>query len=318
MENVKSLLNDIKENISLAEHTTFRIGGPAKYFFVAKTSDDIKKAIEAAKKLKIPYYVIGNGSNILVSDSGFDGIVIKAENRNLEVNGERIIVASGVILGKMVSEAMKSGLTGLEWMAGIPGTIGGALYGNAGAFGHSISESVEGIEVFDAEDLSVKSLNKTECGFGYRTSIFKEKKYVILSATIKLEKGDKDKSDKITRDYLGKRKGKHPIGPSAGSVFKNPSLSDNEKAFKKILEKFPEAEKFKATGKIPAGWLIEEYGLLGKKIGGAVIAKEHGNFIINIGGAKATDVVMLISMIKQKIRVNFGIQLEEEIQYVGF
>jgi UDP-N-acetylmuramate dehydrogenase len=319
MADIKDLLSGVKENISLADHTTFQIGGPARYFYIAKTAEDVKKAIEAAEQEKIPYYIIGRGSNILVADNGFKGLVIKIENSGVKIEGLKLIAGAGAMLGKVVDESVKSELSGLEWMRGIPGSIGGAIYGNAGAFGHTIGESVERVEVLDLKDLEQKYLNKENCAFVYRGSIFKEKKYAILSVEFTLAKGDKEASDKLVRSYVLKRQEKHPLGrPNAGSVFKNPSISDNEKAFKKILEKFPEAEKFKKQGKIPAGWLIEEYGLRGKKIGGAIVSEHHGNFIVNAGNAKATDVIMLISLIKQKIRVNFGIQLEEEIQYAGF
>lgn len=318
MADIKGLLKDVQENIFLADYTTFQIGGPARYFYIAKSAEDIKKAIKAAKQEKIPYYIIGNGSNILVSDKGFDGLVVKIENSVIKVEGLKLTAGAGAFLGKVAGESIKAGLSGLEWMRGIPGTLGGALYGNAGAFGHIIGETVERVEALNAENLEQKYLNKEDCEFVYRSSVFKEKKYVILSVEFQLIKGSKEDGEKLARSYVQARQGKHPVGPSAGSVFKNPLIGDNEKAFQKILARFPEAEKFKEQGKIPAGWLIEEYGLRGKKIGGAMVSEQHGNFFINAGGAKAEDVIMLISAIKQKIRVNFGIQLEEEIQYVGF
>ncbi|MFH1048365.1 MAG: UDP-N-acetylmuramate dehydrogenase [Patescibacteria group bacterium] len=328
MADIKTLLNGVQENIPLAPYTTFKIGGPARYFYIAKSAEDVKKAVGVAKELKLLYYIIGNGSNILVSDQGFNGLVIKLQTTNYKLQTNNIVCDSGVILGKLVNEAIKNGLTGVEWMIGIPGTLGGAIYGNAGAFGHTISESVESIEALDAGNLSVKNLSGDECGFGYRRSIFKpkadhpradkEKKYIILKAVLKLEKGNEGKSRELVKNYLKKRKSRFPLGPSAGSVFKNPLISENQKAFERLAKKYSEAERFRVNGKIPAGWLIEEYGLLGKKIGGAMIFKEHGNFIVNAGGATSEDVIMLICLIKEKIRVNFGIQMEEEIQYVGF
>jgi len=323
MYNLKDL-KGIRENISLADCTTFRIGGPAKYFFVAKNGEDVKIAIRAAGETNIPFYILGNGSNILVSDEGFNGLVIKIESADIKAEGLKLTAGAGALLGKVVSESIKEGLSGLEWMKGIPGSIGGAICGNAGAFGHTIGENVGWVEVLDLKDLEQKYLSKEDCEFVYRGSVFypeadKEKKYVILSAEFRLAKGSEKESEELARSYVLKRQGKHPLRyPSAGSVFKNPSIADNQKAFQKILAKFPEAEKFREQGKIPAGWLIEEIGLLGKKIGGAMIAEQHGNFIVNAGNARAEDVIMLVSLIKQKIRVNFGIQLEEEIKYVGF
>lgn len=318
MADIKNLLKGVRENISLAPYTTFKIGGEARYFFIAKTSEEIKLAVQIAKELKIPYYIIGNGSNILVSDRGFDGLIIRIMNQELRITNQEVFVESGISLGKLVKDFVEEGLSGLEWLIGIPGSLGGAIYGNAGAFGRSIGEAVENVKVFNADSLEEENLTGKECEFAYRSSLFKKRKYIILSAVLKLKKGDRAESKKIIKEYIEKRRGKHPAGPSAGSVFKNVLIAENQKAFEKLIKRHPEAEKFKATGKIPAGWLIEEYGLLGKKIGGAMISKEHGNFIINTGNASAGDAIMLISLIKQKIRVNFGIQLEEEIQYVGF
>jgi len=320
MPNVKELLKGIQENIQLAPYTTFKIGGEARYFYIAKTSGEIKQALQFAKEQKLPYYIIGNGSNLLVSDKGFDGLVVKIQNKDfdLDIKNGSINAGAGINLTILVRMSIDADLAGLEWMIGIPGTLGGAIYGNAGAFGHSIGEAIKSVKVLNPDNLAEEILTGEECGFSYRHSIFKEKKYIILSASLKLRKGDKAESEKTMKENIARRQGRHPIGPSAGSVFKNPSISENQKAFEQIVKKYPEAEQFRINGKIPAGWLIEEYGLKGKKIGGAMVSQEHGNFIINVGGAKAEDVIMLISLIKEKIRVNFGIELEEEIQYVGF
>lgn len=318
MADIKDLLNGVQENIPLAIYTTFKIGGPARYFYAAKTVEGIKQAVQVAKELKLVYYIIGNGSNILVSNRGFDGLIIKINNQEIIIKNNEILAGAGAMLANLVGGAANASLSGLEWMIGIPGTLGGAIYGNAGAFGRSIGEVIESVKVLNFDNLAEEILTNKKCGFAYRYSIFEEKKYIILSAILKLKKGDKRESEKILKEYIAKRQGKHPTGPSAGSVFKNILMAENQKAFNGLLKKFPEMDKFKVSGKIPAGWFIEELGLRGKKIGGAMIANEHGNFILNTGDAKATDVIMLISLIKEKIRVNFGIQLEEEIQYVGF
>lgn len=329
MPKVKDLLKDVQENISLAQYTTFKIGGPARYFYIAKTAEEIVNAVKIAKSKEIPFYILGNGSNVLVSDAGFNGLVIKLQTTNYKLQATNIESDTGVNLAKLVVESAKAGLTGLEWAIGIPGTVGGAIVGNAGAFGHSISEFTESVWVLDTETLTERAVGNAECEFGYRSSIFQPKadqpradkeckNYVIIKTVLKLSKGDPEKIKGQIKEYLEKRKERHPQGPSAGSIFKNPSIAENQKAFEKLAKKFPEAEKFRAAGKIPAGWLVDELGLRGKKIGGAIISQKHGNFIINAGGAKAEDVIMLISLIKQKVRVNFGIQLQEEIQYVGF
>lgn len=318
MADINDLLKGVQGNVLLAPYTTFKIGGPAEYFYIAENSENIINAIKAARELKIDHCILGNGSNVLVSDEGFDGLVIKLKNNELKINDSEIDVGAGAMLAVLVKESANAGLSGLEWAAGIPGSVGGAIYGNAGAFGRAISENIEYVEALEIENMIVKKLAREDCDFSYRHSAFKEKKYIILSVALKLEKGEKEEIEKKVKENILARQKRHPTGPSAGSIFKNPDINKNQKAFEKLLKKYPEAEKFKETGKIPAGWLIEEYGILGKEIGGAIISKDHGNFILNIGGAKAMDVVMLISLIKQKIRVNFGIQLEEEIQYVGF
>lgn len=318
MPDVKDLLKGAEENVSLAEYTSFKIGGPAKYFYAAKTAWDIRRAVQIAKELNLAYYIIGGGNNILVSDQGFGGLVIRIMNSEFRIADCEIFADAGINLGKLVIDSMNGGLTGLEWLIGIPGTLGGAIYGNAGAFGHSIGEAVESVRVFNPDNLAEEVLTGEDCEFVYRSSAFKKKKYIILSAGLKLKKGDKAESEKIIKDYIRKR-GHHPFGfPSAGSVFKNVVIAENKKVFENLRKKYPEMDKFQASGRIPAGWFVEELGLRGKKIDGAMIAKEHGNFILNASNAKAADVVILISLIKQKIRVNFGLQLEEEIQYMGF
>ncbi len=318
MADIKNLLKNAEENVSLAKYTTFRIGGPAKYFYTAKNAEEIKRAVEVAKELKLAYYILGAGSNILVSDQGFDGLAIRIKNQEIIIKDNEISSGAGAMLANLVGEAVNASLSGLEWMAGIPGTVGGAIYGNIGAFGGSIGEKIEKVEVLDPDGLTLKWMGREECEFAYRDSIFKRSEYIILSAALKLEKGDSQGIRSLIKEYIKKR-GHHPAGfPSAGSVFKNIVIAENQKVFDSLCKKFPELDKFKTSGKIPTGWFVEELGLRGKKIGGAMIAKEHGNFILNTGNAKATDVVVLTSLIKQKVRVNFGLQLEEEIQYVGF
>jgi len=318
MSDVKKLLENVEENISLAKHTTFRIGGPARYFYAAKTADEVKRAVQVAKELEMAYYILGAGSNILVSDQGFDGLMIRIKNQEITIKGDKILAGAGAMLANLVGEAANAGLSGIEWLVGIPGTIGGAIYGNVGAFGGSTGEKIEKVEVLNPDDLAVKWMEREECKFAYRDSIFKRNKHIILSVVLKLQKGDSQEIRNLIKEYVKKR-GHHPVGFfSAGSVFKNIVISENQKVFEALRQKYPEMDKFKTSGKIPTGWFVEELGLRGKKIGGAMIASEHGNFILNTGNAKATDVIMLTSLIKQKVRVNFDLQLEEEIQYVGF
>jgi UDP-N-acetylmuramate dehydrogenase len=306
----------IRENVLLRDYTTFKIGGPARYFFVAKNKEDLKNAILWAKKKKLPFFILGGGSNVLFSDNGFNGLVIKLQNTQYEIRNTNVIAGAGVSLQKLVLETAKKGLSGLENLAGIPGTLGGAIWGNAGAFGREIGDLVEEVKVLDAgsSKLEVKKLRNKDCKFGYRDSIFKRKKnWIILEATLRLKKGKKKEIEEKIKEFLRLRKEKQPLEfPSAGSVFKNVPV---EKVPKKIQEKFKEKIK---DGFLPAGVLIEAAGLKGFQIGGAKISEKHANFIVNVENARAKDVVKLIELIKKEVKRKFNIELEEEIKLVGF
>lgn len=311
----------IQKNIFLSKYTTFKIGGPAKFFCVVENIDEIKEALEFAEKNKLKVFVLGGGSNVLISDEGFDGLVIRIMNQELGIKNNKIFVGSGLSLAKLIGESVKNNLTGLEWAAGIPGTVGGAICNNAGANGKFIMDVVESVEILNTEYriLDIKKLENKQCKFSYRNSIFKEEKnYIILNAVLKLEKGNEEKSRKIISEILKLRKEKQPLEyPSAGSVFKNPIINDSH--LEKLKKEFPELDKIAKNNIIPAGWLIEQINeLKNKKIGGAMISEKHCNFIVNFNNAKAEDVVILISLIKQKVRDKFGVQLKEEIEYVGF
>jgi len=310
----------IERNVLLKNFTTFKIGGPARYFFVAKNKEDLKRAILWAKKKKLPFFILGGGSNVLFSDNGFNGLVIKIQNSNLKIQNEntkfKIICGAGLPLMKLVFKSSEIGVTGLENLAGIPGTLGGAICGNAGAFGKEIGDLVEEVKVLEVKGsrLKVKRLKNKECEFGYRDSIFKKREnWIILEATLKLKRGKKKEIEEKIKEILRLRKEKQPLEfPSAGSVFKNVPI---KKVPKEIREKFKEKIK---NGFLPAGVLIEAAGLKGFQIGGAKISEKHANFIVNVGGAKASDVKELIEKIKKEVKKKFKIQLEEEIKLVGF
>ncbi len=286
---IEKELPQIQKNILLRDYTTFRIGGKAKYFFGAKTKKDIISAIKTSKKFKLPFFIFGEGSNLLVSDEGFNGLVIKIQNTKYKIRDAKIIAGAGAMLGELVEASVKAGLPGLEWAAGIPGTVGGAIWGNAGACGKSMKDVIQRVEVFDVKTEKVKILKNKDCELGYRDSVFKRKKnLIVLSAVFQLKREEKKIKDDVEKN-LEDRKKRQPLNfPSAGSVFKNP-----EGFF--------------------AGELIEKCGLKGKKIGNAKISEKHANFIINLGKAKAKDVKKLINLAKKKVKNKFGITLEEEI-----
>ncbi|MBU1137133.1 UDP-N-acetylmuramate dehydrogenase [Patescibacteria group bacterium] len=257
----------LQKNIPLAEYTTFQIGGPAKYFFNAKTIEDLIQAVEFAQSKSIAWFILGGGSNLLISDQGFDGLVIRARNSGCKIQGKKIIAEAGVKLSNLVKFSIKSELSGLEWAVGIPGTVGGAVKVNAHAFGSNFNDLVKNI---------------------------RKENEIILSVELELTKGNKEKSQDLLKEYIKKRKHSQPLEyPSAGCVFRNP------------------------TGQF-AGQLIDQCGLKGRKNGGAEVSEKHANFIINSGNAKARDVVGLIDLIKEKVKEKFGVELEEEIEYLGF
>lgn len=288
---------EIKQNEPLSKHTTFTIGGPARYFGAVKTKEEILEAIDFAKNKKLPFFVLGGGSNILINDGGYDGLIIKIQLGGINFGEDTITAGAGVSLSQLVNESANRGLSGLEWAVGIPGTIGGAVNGNAGAYGHSISESVDEIVALaeDNREWKEKRYSKKECLFEYRKSKFKylTNREIISEVVLKLQKSDIEKVREEIKNTILKRKGKIPAQPSAGCVFKN-------------IKK--DGQLIAAVGK-----LVEECGLKGVKSGGAEIPRLHGNYIVNAGGAKAKDVLSLINLCKQKVKDRFNLELEEEI-----
>ncbi len=308
---LKKLAN-LQENIPLSRYTTFRLGGPARYLVEVKNREELIGALNWARDQKIRYMIIGGGSNVLFLDSGFDGLVIKNSTLKLEVSGERMMVDSGVGLHTLVVEACRRGLAGLESLSWIPGSVGGAIYGNAGAYGQEIGKVVETVEVYDEKTGQVKQCTASECNFSYRDSVFKSVGGVIvLGATLKLSAAKDneltDKCETIKRE----RQKKIPVEPSAGCVFQNIPVSEAQKNDK--LNSFLAQVK---GDKVAAGLLIDRAGLKGKKIGGAMVSPRHANFIVNTGQATADDVLKLISLIKASVRDMFGVNLECEVQII--
>lgn len=290
-----------QKGILLKNYTTFKIGGPAEYFCIVKNKDDLIGAVSFAKKTKLPYFILGGGSNLLVSDKGFNGLVIKIENCELKIPACHqagkicaVTAGAGVSLAKLLSATANAGLSGLEWSAGIPGaTVGGAVRGNAGAFETEMKDLVRKVEAFDVKNHKIKIFSNKDCRFGYRGSIFKKNPdLIIFSVELELKKSNKKKVREKIKEIFGYRTAKHPKFPSAGSIFKN-------------LEN------------IRARDLIGRAGLKGKRIGGAQISEQHANFIVNTDGAKAKDVLALIDLAKKEVKNKFGINLEEEVHYLS-
>jgi len=315
----KAMEGKVQKNIPLAQFTTFKIGGPAKFFIEVKEKNDLLEAIKWAKENKEKFYILGGGSNIIINDKGVDGLVIKMANDNITVHGERMEAGAGATLARSVRLAMGENLSGLEWAAGIPrATIGGAIRGNAGAFNSSMNDVTETVEVFNVKKEKFELFSNKDCRFTYRESVFKENNsYLIWNIIFRLKKGNKIQIESAVNKFLESRQGRQPKLPSAGSVFKNLSLSVLRNHNSNVADLAVEAGVVKGE-KVGAGWLVELAGLKGKKIGGAKVSLEHANFIINTNQATAEDVVMLISYIKQQVRNRFNIQLQEEVQYLGF
>lgn len=314
LQRVKKEIPELQEDVSLKEYTTFRIGGPTRFFYEAKTKKDLVEVIKKVKKLNLPLFLLGNGSNLLVSDKGYSGIVIKVSNSKLQTLNSKIVSESGTPLGKLIKISVKQGLKGLEWAAGIPGTVGGAIWGNAGALGESTFDSLKEVEVFDMEESEIKniSVNSSE----YRNTIFKKNRdWVILSGVFKLNKGDRNEIEQKIESNLEYRRNSHPQKPSAGSIFKNCEAKIKDP---NLLEKFPELKEFNSRGIIPAGYLIDKCGLKGEKRGSAQISSKHANFIINLNGASAREVLDLMKLAQKKVSQKFNITLEREVQLLGF
>lgn len=311
---MKSLkLKAIREDVPLVPYTTLGIGGRARFFCEVEEEKELFEVISWARKKKIPFIVIGSGSNLLVSEGGYEGLVIRDKVEGLRKRGRRIFVRGGTPLSDLVDFANWSGLSGLEKLTGIPGTVAGAIYGNAGAYGQTISDHLIHVSFFDGRKI-VRFL-KEECRFDYRESLFKKRKHlIILEAEFRLGEDNPQILAKASREILALRREKYPEGlKSPGSFFKN-IVAD--RLPKKILKKIPPERII--YGKIPAGYLLEEVGAKGKRRGDIFIAEYHGNLFINRGKGKARDFIDLAREYQAKVAKRFGITLEPEVQLVGF
>lgn len=288
IEQIKTITDEknIYINEPMSKHTSFKTGGVADIFVVPETKEEIIKLL----KLDTPKTVIGNGSNLLVRDGGIRGLVIKINISNYEILDDLLIADAGCMIAKLSRVAMEKGLAGLEFACGIPGTLGGAIYMNAGAYGGEMKDIITEVEVVDYNG-NVSVL--VEHGFGYRKSVFQDMECVILSAKMKLKHGDKAEIQRQIEEYMKSRRTKQPIDkPSAGSTFKRPK------------------DNFAAK-------LIQDAGLKGYSIGDAEVSTLHAGFVINKGKASAKDIIKLIKHIQEKVNAEFGVMLEPEVRIIG-
>ncbi len=305
----------LQENIALAPYTTFKIGGPARWFACVRTAEELQEAFMWAKEKGMQTFLLGGGSNILVSDKGFSGLVIRLEQSDPKREELSLIAFAGTTLGSVVDMARDYSLEGMQNLAGIPGLVGGAVRGNAGAFGVEVKDIIFSVKALHPETLQEKVFSNEECHFSYRSSVFKEEGWIVTEATFKLRPGKKEFLAKTMEDIVAQRNEKHNQSAlCAGSFFINPVVENED--LRKEFEK--ESNSICREKKVPAGWLIDKMGLRGKRIGDAMVSEMHPNYIVNAGEATAEDVVMLMSYIKQQVRDGLGVQLTQEVQLVGF
>ncbi len=303
-------------NIKLRDYSNFWIGGPADYFVLARSIEDLVEALEFGRKNRFDIYILGSGTNILWSDVGFRGLVLKPGLKAIKFEGRTLRAGVGVSMAELVSVAVSRGLSGLEWAGGLPGSLGGAIFGNAGAFGGEIKDLIIEVISLDRDSLKILKRRGEDCAFSYRSSIFKLNagKEIILEATLKLTPGDKRYLYETAEARMNYRKERHPLEyPNIGSIFKNVPVSqiypDNS-----VLKKAPiKVDPFPV---VPTAYLIAEGGLKGIASGGAMISPKHPNFIVNVLHASASDVLSLISLVKNEIKSRFSIELEEEIRII--
>ncbi len=307
-----------KKSISLIRYSNYKIGGPADFFYEAKTVEGLEKAVKQTRQAKLPFFVLGGGTNLLISDSGYHGLVLKPSLVSLTARGVLVTAGAGVQFSELLDFTVQKGLSGLEWAGGLPGTVGGAVRGNAGAFRGETKDMIQEVISLDTKSPSCKITKRSyaTCRFGYRTSVFKQdgNREVILSATFRLKPGDPKTIREAVEAKIRYRKERHPLEyPNIGSIFKNVAVTDVPK---KHLAKLRSVVKQDPFPVVPVAYLISEAGLKGVSFGGAMISPKHPNFIVNILNAKASDVKTLIALVKDKVKKRFGIQLEEEIIYI--
>lgn len=281
---------EIEENVSLKDYNTYKISSSTKYFIKVKSIQGLIDILKYLKEHSIPYFILGAGSNVILDDY-FNGAVIKLELLSLSIEGKKVVAEAGVMMGRLAMESINHELSGLEWAINIPGTVGGSINGNAGAYNSEMFDYLTNIKVLDLNTLEVLDKKNSDFSYSYRHTNIKKLNYVVLEGTFLLNSGNKEESLGIIKDRCERRKASQPLDmPSAGSVFKNPE-GDH------------------------AGRLIEACGLKGKRIGGAEVSSKHANFIVNTGTATSNDIKSLIKLVKEEVKEKFQVDLvlEQEI-----
>jgi UDP-N-acetylmuramate dehydrogenase len=303
----------VSEGTLLSDRTRFGIGGPAELYVEAASEPALSAALRIARSSGADYSVIGAGTNLIVSDEGFDGIVLRFTANRISSDGAMLRAEAGAELQALVDYSIEHGLRGLETMTGIPGSAGAAIYGNAGAYGHSIDERVERVRILDGD--TIRSLTAPECQFRYRESIFKEHKdWIILGVELHLTPASAAELRQTADEILKVRLAKYPADMKcAGSIFKNLILAELPEHVRRQIP-----ERVIREGKAPSAYLLEQVGAKGMRSGGVRVADYHANLIYNDGGGTARQLRALIDELKSRVRARFGLELEEEVQYLGF
>ena len=285
----------VETNASMADYTSFRAGGCARYLVFPEDEEALTAVVREVEEAGVPYYVTGNGSNILVRDGGFPGVIIKIADGFSEIRteGNRIIAGAGALLSAIAKEAARQSLSGLEFASGIPGSLGGAVYMNAGAYDGEMKNVLETVRLLDPQTGTIREAKAEELELGYRYSKLYETGEIVLGAVMQLQPGDQEEIRGKIRDFTERRTTKQPLSyPSAGSFFKRP-----EGYF--------------------AGKLVQDAGLKGLTVGGAQVSTLHSGFVINIGGATATDIIALMHLVQARVKEQFGVDLEPEVRIIG-
>lgn len=304
---------ELQRDVLLSQYTRFAIGGPAKLLIDVRSESALFPALALIRASGVPHAVIGQGTNLVVADAGFPGIVLRYTASEILVEGRRIKVQAGALLQQLVDTSIEHGLEGLHTMTGIPGWVGAAIYGNAGAYGHSISEFVVSVRFSDGAAL--QEMDNAACEFAYRESIFKRRKeWVVVSALLELPCGDRDALRRQAAEILATRNAKYPPSMKcAGSIFKNLLLASLPA---EVQAQVPAGVI--REGKVPAAWFLEQVGAKGMRCGAIAVASYHANLIYNTNGGQAAELRSLIHELKHRVRERFGLTLEEEVQYLGF
>lgn len=306
----------ILDNVPLRQFSSYRIGGPARRYCEAGTPEEVRAAVAEARRHGWRLFVLGGGTNLLIDDKGFDGLVLRPNLRQLDAEAMRVTVGAGILVAEMLDFVAARSLAGLQWAGGLPGTVGGAVRGNAGAFGGEIKDVAAQVESLDTETLDTMVRGNAECGFGYRNSIFKRRpQEIILTTVFELRMGDAAAIAETIQSRKEYRRQRHPLEyPNIGSIFKNVDLKLAPPDVQSLCAHVIKVDPFPV---IPTAFLLSEAKLKGLRHGGAMISPKHPNFIVNIDNAKSGDVRALVEQAKQTIWDKFRVRLEEEIQYVN-